>query len=372
MTSAENGQPSVQSETVGGIEGIEYIELYTGNSRQAAYFFRTACGFTPVAYAGQETGCRDRMSFVLAQGEIRLLVTAPLDQHSALAQHVYRHGDGVRDIALRVADASTAFERAVKRGARPVQEPVVREDQHGRVVQATIAAFGDTVHTFVQRDASTGAFLPGYRPLDASPCPPALALLAVDHLGISVEAGTLGEWVDFYRQVLGFELIHEEEVVTAQSAMRSCVVQDPSGVVKFPLQEPVPGRRQSQIEEYLAAYGGPGVQHLALLTADILSCVRFLREQGIEFLSTPETYYHLLGDRVGAIEENIDALRRQHILVDRDEWGYLLQIFSKPIQSRPTFFLEFIQRKDARGFGSGNIRALFEAVERDQALRGSL
>ncbi len=312
------------------------------------------------------------MSYVLAQGTARLVLTAPTDPHSAVAQHVNLHGDGVKDIAFRVADVATAFEQAVRRGARPLIEPTIVEDQDGEVITATIATFGEIVHTFVQRNDYIGAFLSAYQPLHKTTDTELTGLTAVDHFGISVEAGTLDEWVDYYRQVLGFQPVHQEHVVTANSAMYSSVIQSPSGVVKFPLQAPAPGQRKSQIEEFLASYHGSGVQHLALSTDNIIATVQTLRKSGIEFLYIPDTYYQTLQNRVGTIQEDIGDLREQHILVDRDEWGYLLQIFSKPLQSRPTFFVEVIQRRDARGFGGGNIRALFEAVERDQALRGNL
>lgn len=374
VTRTESESAALQDESFLDIQGVDYVELYVGNSRQAAYFFCAAFGFTPLAYAGLETGVRDRMSYVLTQGTARLVLTAPLDAQSAVAQHVNRHGDGVKDIAFSVHDARAAFEYTVRRGAQAVMEPTVFEDEQGRVIKATVAAFGDTVHTFVQRADYIGTFLPFYAPLTqmAAEVAKPMGVSEIDHFGISVEAGMLNGWVDFYTKVFGFQHVHEEHVVTANSAMHSSVVQDRSGVVKFPMQEPAPGKRKSQIEEYLASYDGSGVQHLALATDDIVATVAALRKSGIEFLYTPDSYYALLEDRVGKIEEEIPDLQKQHILVDRDEWGYLLQIFSKPVQSRPTFFVELIQRKEARGFGSGNIRALFEAVERDQALRGNL
>ncbi len=365
----------IKTDTRIDIQGIDHVEMWVGNGRQAAYFFCTAFGFTPLAYAGQETGQRDRMSYLLGQGSVRLVVTAPLDQQSAVAQHVNLHGDGVKDIAFRVQDARAAFEQAVRRGARPLVEPTVLEDSEGTIMRATIATVGDTVHTFVQRQGYSGVFQPAYQalmPSRASRPSSSMSLTEVDHLGICVEAGTLNSWVDYYCHIFGFHLVHQEDVVTANSAMHSSVVQDSTGVVKLPMQEPAPGKRTSQIEEFLASYHGSGVQHLALSTQDIVATIRALRESGIEFLSTPDSYYEGISSRVGSIEENIDDLRQQHILVDRDDWGYLLQVFSKPVTSRPTLFLEVIQRRDARGFGSGNIKALFEAVERDQALRGHL
>lgn len=354
------------------IKGYDHLEFYVGNAHQAAHFYRTAFGFKPVAYRGLETGSRDRVSIVLEQKHIRLVLTSPLDDE-AIAEHIRRHGDGVKDIAFTVGDAEHAFEETVRRGARPVLEPTVTEDDSGFVKRATVAVYGDTVHSFVQRQKYTGAFLPEFRPALNPPYSSLTTCLnAIDHVAISLEPDTLDQWVEFYEDVMGFEQSHQEDVVTEYSAMKSKVVQHPSGRVKFPMVEPAVGRRKSQIEEYLKFYNGPGVQHVALLSSDIVQTVKALRAGGNEFLSTPGVYYEMLEDRVGKIDEDVEALREQKVLVDRDEWGYLMQIFTKPVQSRPTVFLEAIQRKGARGFGSGNIKALFQALEREQEKRGNL
>lgn len=363
---ARNSDPLV-------LRGYDHLELYVGNARQASHFYRTAFGFRQVAYSGLETGARDRVSYVLEQQDIRLVLTSALSQDGPVAEHVRRHGDGVKDIALSVDDAERAFHAAVSRGARPVAEPTLSEDDHGEVVRATIATFGDTVHSFVERRDYAGTFLPGYSDGGKAPPPPFTARLTkIDHLAVSINAGQLDDWVGFYEEVLGFQQSHREDVTTEYSAMNSKVVESDNGSVKLPLVEPARGRRKSQVEEYIDYYGGPGVQHVALLTDDIVAAVRALRSGGNEFLGVPQTYYEALEGRVGRIEEDVEELRSEGILVDRDEWGYLMQTFTRPLQSRPTVFMEAIQRRGARGFGSGNIKALFEALERDQARRGNL
>lgn len=354
------------------LNGIDYIELYVGNAHQAAHYYRTAYGFTPIAYAGPETGARDRVSFLIAQGDIRLLLTSAVETDHPIARHVALHGDGVKDIAIAVDDAVAAFEHAIRGGARSIAEPAVFEGPSGQTITATIGVYGDTVHSFVQRYPHDGTFLPHYRAIGTpSPTTP-IGLTAIDHVAICVEAGALERWVTFYKETLGFEQVHEENVETEHSAMNSKAMQDPSGRIKFPMMEPAPGKRKSQIEEYLEAYQGAGAQHLAVLTDDIVGTVGALRANGIEFRQAPGTYFDMLEARVGAIGVDVAALREQHILVDRDRWGYLLQIFARPAQSRPTLFCEIIQRVGARGFGSGNIKALFESIEREQALRGVL
>jgi 4-hydroxyphenylpyruvate dioxygenase len=357
------------------LQGIDYVEFYVGNARQAAHFYRTIFGFTPVAYAGLETGIRDRVSFMLQQRNIRLVLTGTLHPDTAVAEHVRLHGDGVKDIAFTVDNVEQAFNETVKRGARPVMEPTVIKGQKGHIVKATIAAYGDTVHSFIQRDNYHGTFMPKFHavknPLPVTPT----GLAAIDHIVGNVELGKMDEWVDFYNQVLGFrQLQHfsDEDISTEYSALMSKVVQNGTGRIKFPINEPAEGKRKSQIDEYLEYYHGPGVQHLALITDDIIKTVSALRANGMEFLRTPDTYYDMLSDRVGKIDEDIATLRRLGILVDRDDEGYLLQIFTKPLQDRPTMFFEIIQRKGARGFGAGNFKALFEAIEREQALRGNL
>lgn len=350
-------------------KGTDYVELYTGNALQAMHYYRTAFGFTPVGYAGPETGMRDRVSYTVRQGEISLVLTSALDPESPIAQHVNRHGDGVKDLALAVDDVETVFSEVVRRGARPVLEPQVFEDDGGRVTKATIAAYGDTEHSFIQREG-TAALPPGHRPLAHQPAA-ATGLEAIDHVAVSVEAGTVDEWAEYYRDVLGFHQSFQEDVVTDYSAMNSKVMQNRGGRVISVLVEPAPGRRRSPVEEFLTYYRGAGVHHVALAAADIIQTIRTLRDNGVEFTSTPGTYYDVLEQRVGPFGVDVGDLREQHVLVDRDEWGHLMQIFSKPVQSRPTFFFEIIQRVGARGFGSGNIKALFEAIEREQLLRGN-
>jgi 4-hydroxyphenylpyruvate dioxygenase len=372
MTTANYEAASAQESYSLGLKGIDYIEFYMGNAREAMHFYRSAFGLTPVAYAGLETGVRDRVSLVMEQAKIRLVLTTALDPNSPIAEHVKQHGDGVKDIAFTVNDAARAFEEAVKRGARPVMEPTRLEDSTGHVIKATIGAYGDTVHSFIQRKAYDGNFLPDFRKLEQGP--PALNtfLSTIDHVAISVEPGQLDQWVDFYKGVLGFHQSHQEDVSTEYSAMNSKVVQNKSGQIKFPIMEPAAGRRKSQIEEYLTFYRGPGVQHIALLSKDILRSVQAIRSTGVEFLQTPHTYYEILSERIKDLDENIAALRNLNILVDREVDGYLMQIFTKSLHVRPTLFMEIIQRKGAHGFGSGNIRALFEAVEREQAIREAL
>ncbi len=372
MLEAENSLAQAQSNNRMQIKGTDYIELYVGNARQATYFYCAAFGFRPIAYAGLETGMRDRISYVVGNETLHLVLTSPLSSESSIARHVHSHGDGVKDIAFRVENASNAFEQAVASGAQPMMEPTLSEDQEGQVTKATILAFGDVVHTFVQRDSYKGRFLPGYRAIGAIFPTSLTHLMEVDHVAFSASEGTLDQLADFYRRVLGFHQLHEETVITEYSGMNSKVMQNSTGTIKFPISEPIAGKRRSQIEEFLMFHGGPGVQHVAVSSSDIIKTIQKLKTNGIEFLSAPGSYYDMLEARVGHISEDIAALREQNILVDRDEWGYLLQIFSKPLQSRPTFFFEVIQRREALGFGSGNIKALFQAIEREQALRGTL
>jgi 4-hydroxyphenylpyruvate dioxygenase len=353
-------------------KGFDYIELYVGNAHQAAHFYRTAFGFTPIAYAGLETGVRDRTSYVVKQGDIFLMLTSALGPESRIAEHVKLHGDGIKDVALTVPDSVYAFEETVKRGARPIMEPTVYEDEEGYIIKSTVAAFGDTVHSFIHRENYEGNFFPRFlpinHPLDTRPT----GLLAIDHVAVSVERETLESWVEFYQSVMDFHPSHEEDVSTEYSAMNSKVVQNDRGSVIFPLVEPAPAKRKSQIEEHLEFYRGPGVQHIAFSSDDIYSTIRLLRANGNQFLSTPDSYYDMLEDRLGRLDESLAELRELNILVDRDRWGYLMQVFTKPLQGRPTVFLEILQRKEARGFGGGNIKALFEANEREQAVRGNL
>jgi len=354
------------------LKDFDYIELYVGNALQAAHFYRTAFGLCPVAYAGLETGTRDRQSVVVGQHKIKLVLTSALEANGQIAEHVKLHGDGVKDIALKVPDAARAFEETVKRGARPVMEPTVLEDAGGRAVKATIGTCGDAVHSFIERDGYTGTFLPGYQTIKNSPFPISTGLRAVDHLAFNVEQGRLDQWVEFYKQVLGFHEFQCEDISTQYSAMNVRVIQNSTNQIKFSMVAPAAGSRRSQIEEFLMYYHGPGIQHFALSSDNIIKTVRAVRTNGIEFTRTPDTYYHMLESRIGKIKEDLAALAELKILADRDEWGYLLQIFTRPLQSRPTLFLEIIQRKGARGFGNGNIKALFEAVEREQEMRGNL
>ena len=356
------------------IDGWDCVELWVGNAKQAAYWYEHALGFTPTAYAGPETGVRDRASYVLEQGEVRLVVTCGLVSDGEVARFAWRHGDGVRDIALTVPDAAAAFAAAVERGARPVAEPSRSEDGNGHVVRASIATYGDVVHSFVERGAYAGAYLPGYVPTGREPAPGA-GLLALDHVVGNVELGRMDEWVGFYERVLGFRnIVHfsDENIHTEYSALMSKVMSDGARKVKFPINEPAEGRRKSQIQEYLESNEGPGVQHIALQTGDIVRTVEELQARGVRFLDTPDAYYEELEERVGEIDVDHADLRRLRILADRDEDGYLLQIFSKTAQDRPTVFFEVIERHGATGFGEGNFRALFEAIEREQALRGNL
>jgi 4-hydroxyphenylpyruvate dioxygenase len=357
------------------LQGWDHLELYVGNARQAAYFYEHAFGFTRTAYAGPETGVRDRASYVLEQGDIRFVLTTGLRPDSEITRFACAHGDGVKDVALRVPDAENAYRQAVQRGAVGVAEPHWVEDEYGRIQLSTIATYGQNVHTFVYRDEYEGPYLPGYASLAENGAAAEGALLNVDHVVGNVELGRMNHWVEFYERTMGFtELIHfsDEAISTEYSALMSKVMMDGEGKIKFPINEPAEGKRKSQIEEYLEFYGGPGVQHVAMATDDIVGTVERLRERGIVFLRTPEAYYEEVPDRVGEIAQDYEDLRRLGILADRDEEGYLLQIFTKPAQDRPTLFFEVIERHGSRGFGEGNFKALFEAIEREQALRGNL
>jgi 4-hydroxyphenylpyruvate dioxygenase len=357
------------------LNGTDHIEFYVGNARQAAYFYRAAFGMALVAYAGPETGRRDRASYVLQQGKIRFVLTTALRAESEIAEHVHRHGDGVRAIALWVDDARSAWLETTSRGAKSVQEPTEVSDEDGRVVIASIAAYGDTIHTFVERKDYHGAFFPGYKAVAEDPIARPVGLLHVDHIVGNVGWNAMNEWVDFYSKVMGFSLYQhfdDNDISTEYSALMSKVMANSTGYVKFPINEPAEGRRKSQIEEYLDFYGGPGVQHMALATNDIVSTVTQMQAQGVSFLTVPHSYYADLQARIGKIDEPIEELERLGILVDRDDEGYMLQIFTRPVEDRPTVFYEIIQRKGSRSFGKGNFKALFEAIEREQASRGNL
>lgn len=357
------------------INGTDYIEFYVGNAKQAAYFYRTAFGFKLVAYAGPETGVRDRASYVLQQNKVRFVLTTPMHPGNDIANHINHHGDGVKTLALWVDDATTSWEETTKRGAVSVQEPTTISDDHGTVVISGIRTYGDTVHMFVERKNYSGVFLPGFQAMESTYNTTPAGLQYVDHCVGNVELGKMDEWVKFYEDVMGFKLLltfDDKDISTEYSALMSKVVSNGSGYIKFPINEPAEGKKKSQIDEYLEFYHGPGVQHIAIATNDIVHTVTELRDRGIEFLRVPATYYDDLLDRVGSIDEDIAPLRELGILVDRDEEGYLLQIFTKPVEDRPTVFFEIIQRKGAKSFGKGNFKALFESIEREQALRGNL
>lgn len=357
------------------INGTDFIEFYVGNAKQASLYYRAAFGFQLVGYQGPETGVRDRASYLLAQGKIRLVLTSPLHPDSPIAKHVALHGDGVHDLAFWVDDARDAFQKAVARGALAVREPQVMSDPHGEVVIAAIGTYGDTIHSLVERRNYRGLFLPGFVPKESPFSPSPVGLDYVDHCVGNVELGKMNYWVEFYERVLGFFNLlsfDDKDISTEYSALMSKVMSNGNGRIKFPINEPAQGKKKSQIEEYLDFYHGPGVQHIAMSTNDIVTTVSALRSRGVEFLSIPASYYDTLLARVGSIDEEIHALAELGILVDRDDEGYLLQIFTKPVQDRPTLFYEIIQRKGAKSFGKGNFKALFESIEREQAARGNL
>ena len=357
------------------INGTDYIEFYVGNAKQSAIYYRATFGFELVAYRGPETGVRDRASYLLQQDKIRLVLTSPLGPEGPIAQHIALHGDGVRDIAFWVDNARDAHAKAVERGARSIQAPTVAKDDKGEVVVAAIATYGDTIHSIVERKGYQGLFLPGFVPMTSEFVPASVGLKYVDHCVGNVELGKMNEWVGFYERVLGFTNIltfDDKTISTEYSALMSKVMSNGNGRIKFPINEPAAGKKKSQIDEYLDFYRGPGVQHIAIATNDIVKTVRTLRSRGVEFLRVPKTYYDTVLDRVGKIDEDLAPLAELGILVDRDDEGYLLQIFTKPVQDRPTLFYEIIQRKGAKSFGAGNFKALFEAIEREQDLRGNL
>jgi len=357
------------------INGTDFVEFYVGNAKQACHYYRTAFGFQLVGYRGPETGTRDRATYLLQQNKVRLLLTSALTPDHPVAQHVALHGDGVRDIALWVDDARQAFEVAVERGARAAQKPTVLRDDAGEVVIAGIHTYGDTIHSLVERRNYKGGFMPGFQPVTPKYSPPPVGLQYVDHCVGNVELGAMNTWVNFYQDVMGFRNLisfDDKDISTEYSSLMSKVVASGNDRIKFPINEPAQGRKKSQIDEYLDFYRGPGVQHLAIATDNIIQTVTALRDRGVEFLQVPKTYYDSVLDRVGHIDEDLAPLKELGILVDRDDEGYLLQIFSKPVQDRPTLFYEIIQRKGAKSFGKGNFKALFEAIEREQAARGNL
>jgi 4-hydroxyphenylpyruvate dioxygenase len=358
------------------LNGTDYVEFYVGNARQAAHYYRTAFGFRLAAYQGPETGVRDRASYVLAQNKIRFVLTTPLQPEHAIAAHIQRHGDGVRDIALWVDDAESAWRETTRRGAASVREPETLRDGHGEVRVSAIAIYGDTIHTFVERNNYNGAFLPGFVAVEADDAiARPVGLKYIDHMVGNVGWGEMERWVEFYRDVMGFRMFKhfdDKDISTEYSALMSKVMSNGNERVKFPLNEPAVGKRKSQIEEYLEFYHGPGVQHIAMATDNIVETVGALRRQGVDFLRVPATYYEDLLARTGPIDEPVAELQELGILVDRDDEGYMLQIFTRPVEDRPTLFYEVIQRKGSRSFGKGNFKALFEAIEREQARRGNL
>ncbi|QED47693.1 4-hydroxyphenylpyruvate dioxygenase [Cytobacillus dafuensis] len=370
----ENTQAKQQkAEDFFPVKEVDYLEIYSGNAKQSCHYFCSAFGFKPVAYSGLETGNRETVSYVLQQRKIRLVITGSLTESSRVASFVKKHGDGVKDVALTVDDVEKAYNEAVSRGAIEIVPPFEIKDEHGTVKKAVIGTYGDTIHTLVERNNYKGIFMPGYEPLEMNVPFEDAGFIGIDHVVGNVES--MEEWVSYYANVMGFkEMTHftDKDISTEYSALMSKVMHN-GGRIKFPINEPAEGKRKSQIEEYLDFYNGPGVQHLALLTEDIVSTVSILRKNGVEFLNTPAAYYgEALTYRVGKIDEEIEKLKELSILVDRDDEGYLLQIFTKPVVDRPTLFIEVIQRKGARGFGEGNFKALFESIEREQERRGNL
>lgn len=357
------------------INGTDYVELYVGNAKQSAHFYKTAFGFQSVAYAGLETGMTDRVSYVLQQDKIRLVLTSPLKEDGEINAHINAHGDGVKVIALWVDDATKAWEETTKRGAKSYFEPKVEEDAHGRVVKSGIHTYGETVHIFVERKEYKGAFLPGFQKWESDYNPSEVGLRYIDHMVGNVGWGEMNKWCEFYAKVMGFAQLvsfDDKDISTEYTALMSKVMSNGSGRIKFPINEPAEGRKKSQIEEYIDFYNGAGVQHVAVATNNIIETVAQLRERGVEFLKVPEIYYDDVLDRVGEIDEDLEPLKKLNILIDRDDEGYLLQIFTRPVLDRPTMFFEIIQRKGAQSFGKGNFKALFEAIEREQELRNTL
>ena len=357
------------------LNGTDYIEFYVGNAKQAAHFYESVFGFEIIAYSGPETGVRDRSSYVLKQGKLRFIMTAAMSGNSEISEHVKQHGDGVKVLALWVDDATKSFHETVSRGATPVAEPKTLRDENGFVIVSSIKTYGDTIHTFVERRNYKGLFLPNYQPYKSRTFKETVGLQYVDHCVGNVALGEMDKWVAFYEEVMGFKLLltfDDKDISTEYSALMSKVVSNGNGYVKFPINEPAEGKKKSQIEEYLDFYNGAGVQHIAVATNDIIKTVTQLKERGVEFLQVPNSYYDELLERVGEIDEDLQPLRELNILVDRDEEGYLLQIFTKPVEDRPTLFFEIIQRKGATSFGKGNFKALFESIEREQAKRGNL
>ncbi|MBC7586798.1 MAG: 4-hydroxyphenylpyruvate dioxygenase [Chitinophagaceae bacterium] len=357
------------------LQGTDYVEFYVGNAKQAAHFYKTAFGFQSLAYAGPETGMKDKVSYVIRQNKLTFMLTTPLRTDNEIADHIYKHGDGVKVLALKVEDATNAWEETIARGGKSYLQPFTLKDDDGEVVLSGIHTYGDTVHLFVERKNYTGLFMPGFRKWESSYNPTSTGLQYVDHCVGNVGWNQMNPWVKFYEEVMGFKNIltfDDNDISTEYSALMSKVMSNGNGFVKFPINEPAEGKKKSQVEEYLDFYKGEGVQHVAIATNNIVETVTELQQRGVEFLKIPNSYYETVLDRVGKIDEDLEPLQQLGILIDKDEEGYLLQIFSKPLEDRPTLFFEIIQRKGAKSFGKGNFKALFEALEREQDLRGNL
>jgi 4-hydroxyphenylpyruvate dioxygenase len=357
------------------LQGTDYVEFYVGNAKQAAHFYKTAFGFQSLAYAGPETGVKDHVSYAVRQHKLTFVFTTPLRANNPMADHIYKHGDGVKVLALRVEDATRSWEETTKRGARSYLKPERLTDEQGEVVISGIHTYGETVHCFIERKNYNGVFMPGFRAWQSAYNPADTGLLYVDHCVGNVGWNQMNKWVSFYENVMGFRNIltfDDKDISTEYSALMSKVMSNGNGFVKFPINEPAEGKKKSQVEEYLDFYDGEGCQHVALATSNIVETVTALQNRGVEFLKVPSSYYDDLQSRVGKIDEDVEPLKELGILVDRDDEGYLLQIFTKPVEDRPTLFFEIIQRKGAKSFGKGNFKALFEAIEREQELRGNL
>ena len=355
--------------------GTDYVEFYVGNAKQAAYYYKTAFGFQSLAYSGLETGNKERVSYVLVQDKIRLVLTTPLNSKSPVNDHIVKHGDGVKVVALWVDDATYSYNETVKRGAKPFMEPTKSTDEHGEVIKSGIHTYGETIHMFVERRNYNGTFLPGFKAWKSDYNPEPTGLKFIDHMVGNVGWGEMNKWVDFYANVMGFAQLmsfDDKDISTEYTALMSKVMTNGNGRIKFPINEPAEGKRKSQVEEYLDFYNGPGVQHIAVNTDNIIETVTKLKANGVEFLIVPDNYYDTVLDRVGEIDEDLAPLKELGILIDRDDEGYLLQLFTKPVADRPTLFFEIIQRKGAQSFGKGNFKALFEAIEREQENRGTL
>ncbi|MEH6703883.1 MAG: 4-hydroxyphenylpyruvate dioxygenase [Galbibacter orientalis] len=355
--------------------GTDYVELYVGNAKQAAHYYQSAWGFQPIAYAGLETGRKDSVSYVLQQDKIRIVLTSPLQEGGEVNRHIEKHGDGVKVVALWVDNATKSYEETIKRGAKSYMEPKTIEDENGEVVLSGIHTYGETVHVFVERTNYSGSFMPGYKVWNPSYKPETVGLKYIDHMVGNVGWNEMRKWCEFYAKVMGFAQLvsfDDKDISTDYTALMSKVMSNGNGRIKFPINEPAEGKKKSQIEEYIEFYNGAGVQHIALATDNIIETVKQLKLRGVEFLKVPETYYDTVLERVGKIDEDLEPLKELGILIDRDDEGYLLQLFTKPILDRPTMFFEIIQRKGAKSFGKGNFKALFEAIEREQEMRGTL